>query len=117
MTTTLYGISNCDTVRKAKRWLDTHEIKYQFHDYRKDGISPAQIKRWVDELEWQMLLNKRSTSWRQLDDAQRDNIDKNSAIKLMSEQPTLIKRPLLDIDGTKLIGFDETRYEKAFSNR
>jgi len=115
MTITLYGINNCDTIRKAKRWLEDRDIDYQFHDYRKDGISTSQISSWADELGWETLLNKRSTSWRNLDNAQRDAINISTAITLMSEQPTLIKRPLLDIDGAKLIGFDESQYSETFS--
>ena len=109
---TLYGIRNCDTVRKARQWLDQHHIDYRFHDYRKDGISRTQLKKWATELGWEQLLNKRGTSWRRLDEAARDNINRERALDLMAAEPALIRRPLLDTGRVKLVGFDQEQYRK-----
>lgn len=107
---TLYGISNCDTVRKARQWLEQHDIAYRFHDYREDGISRRLLGQWVEELGWEALLNKRSTTWRRLDEQQRDGINRSRAIALMAAQPTLIRRPLLDTGHEKLVGFAREQY-------
>lgn len=112
---TIYGIKNCDSMRKAMRWLDAHNISYQFHDYRKDGLSQAMLKRWADELGWEALLNRRGTTWRKLPEAQREQINQTRAIALMATQPALIKRPLLDVAGQKLLGFAEADYKKLLS--
>lgn len=109
---TLYGIPNCDTIRKARRWLEANGITYHFHDYRKDGISQKQIQAWADELGWENLLNRRGTTWRKLDTAERDNIDGQSAIRLMAEHPAIIKRPLLDTGTHRQLGFDESHYQQ-----
>jgi Spx/MgsR family transcriptional regulator len=107
---TLYGISNCDTVRKARRWLNDNAIEYSFHDYRKHGLGSAQLSGWADELGWQALLNRRGATWRKLPEADRDGIDRDSAITLMLEQPAMIKRPLLDTGKQRLLGFNEQQY-------
>ena len=109
---TLYGIPNCDTIKKARRWLDTNNVDYRFHDYRKDGITPALLKTWAGELGWEALLNRRGTTWRKLSESERDGINKTRAIALMAQQPALIKRPLLDTGRQKLLGFDEDEYRK-----
>ena len=109
---TLYGIPNCDTIKKARRWLDTNNVDYRFHDYRKDGIPPALLKTWAGELGWEALLNRRGTTWRKLSESERDGINKTRAIALMAQQPALIKRPLLDTGRQKLLGFDEDEYRK-----
>lgn len=109
---TLYGIPNCDTVKKARRWLDTHGVDYQFHDYRKDGITAALLKAWADELGWEALLNRRGTTWRKLSGSEREAINKTRAIALMAKHPAMIKRPLLDNGRLKLLGFDENTYRK-----
>lgn len=107
---TLYGIANCDTIKKARRWLDDHRIEYRFHDYRKDGLDEAQLRAWVGELGWETLLNRRGTTWRKLPAAIQDGIDQESAIHLMLEQPSIIKRPLLDTGQSRLLGFSESSY-------
>jgi arsenate reductase len=112
---TLYGIKNCDTVRKGRRWLADHDIEYRFHDFRADGISEKMLGSWVEDLGWEALLNRRSTSWRHLPTAQRDGLDRATAIKLMLEHPTLIKRPVLEIDNRHYLGFREERYSELFS--
>lgn len=112
--TTLYGISNCDTVKKAIKWLKDQSIEYTFSDFRKDGLTAGQVKSWANALGWEALLNKRSTTWRQLPDADKAGIDEASAIRLMTENPTLIKRPVLEHGATTLIGFSEARYQELF---
>jgi len=109
---TLYGISNCDTIRKARRWLNEQSIEFRFHDYRKDGLKRDQLSGWADELGWEALLNRRGTTWRKLPQAERDNIDQASAIDLMLAQPAMIKRPLLDTGKQRLLGFNEQQYRE-----
>ena len=115
MAITLYGIRNCDTMRKARQWLDAHGVDYQFHDYRKDGLDEEQLRAWVDELGWEALLNKRGLTWRKLPPEVREAIDKESAIQIMRENPAIIKRPLLDLGDRRVVGFDEARYAELFS--
>ncbi|WP_206613441.1 ArsC family reductase [Parahaliea mediterranea] len=112
---TLYGIKNCDTVQKARRWLDDHHIDYHFHDVREDGLSQAQVALWVSELGWENLINKRSTSWKALSPAQREGMDNASAVAAVLEQPTLIKRPLLDTGQERRTGFKADDYQALFS--
>ena len=109
---TLYGISNCDTIRKARRWLNEQSIEFRFHDYRKDGLKRDQLSGWADELGWEALLNRRGTTWRKLPEIERDNIDQASAIDLMLAQPAMIKRPLLDTGKQRLLGFNEQQYRE-----
>ena len=115
MAITLYGIRNCDTMRKARQWLDAHGVDYQFHDYRKDGLDEEQLRAWVDELGWEALLNKRGLTWRKLPPEVREAIDEESAIQIMRENPAIIKRPLLDLGDRRVVGFDEARYAELFS--
>lgn len=110
---TLYGIKNCDTVKKARKWLEASGIEYRFHDYRADGLEAAQLKRWAQELGWEALLNKRGTTWRKLPEQDKTAIDKAGAIALMLAQPALIKRPLLDTGSRRLLGFSPERYAEA----
>ena len=114
MTTTLYGIKNCDTVRKARKWLDSNQIPYQFHDFREDGITSQLISQWLESVDWSELFNKRSTTFRQLSDAQKSNLNEQSALQLMQEHPTLIKRPVLNTAESTLIGFKPDTYQAAF---
>ncbi len=113
---TLYGISNCDTVRKARKWLTAQAIEYRFHDYRKDGLPQALLQDWADELGWESLLNKRGSTWRQLPEPVRSAVDASSAIQLMLEQPAMIKRPLLDLGTSRHLGFNANDYQQLFSN-
>jgi len=112
--TVLYGIPNCDTVKKARRWLDAHGIDYRFHDLRKDGLEAAQVKRWLAALGDGKLINRRSTSWRQLPEAQRENLDAQTAVQLILAQPTLIKRPLLEHADEFHVGFSPQDYAQLF---
>ncbi|RLA58364.1 MAG: ArsC family reductase [Gammaproteobacteria bacterium] len=112
---TLYGIKNCDTVKKARRWLDERGIDYQFHDFRADGLSADSVQEWIEELGWETLINKRSTSWKQLDAKTRDAMNSGSAKDAILKQPTLIKRPLLDTGHAHFTGFSADSYEKIFA--
>jgi arsenate reductase (glutaredoxin) len=115
MTVTLFGIKNCDTVRKARKWLEAENINVQFHDFRDDGLSQVQLQHWVDSLGWEAVLNKRSTSFRALTEQQKNELNQTSAMKLMLEMPTLIKRPVL-IEGDKvLLGFKLSDYQAWFA--
>jgi len=110
----LFGIPNCDSVRKARRWLDDEKIPYQFHDVRKDGLDATLLAAWIKQSGWETLLNRRGTTWRQLPATAREGIDAQRAQALMLEQLTLIKRPVLAI-GTHLeVGFDADRYQTLF---
>jgi len=111
---TLYGIKNCDTIKKARRFLEQHNVNYQFHDYRADGLDAALLESFIAELGWEALLNTRGTTWRKLDESQRAAItDAPSAAKLMLLMPAIIKRPLLCAPGKPmLLGFNESNYQK-----
>lgn len=112
---TLFGIKNCDTVRKARKWLEHHQITATFHDIREDGLHQEDLEAWCDTLGWQTLFNQRSTSFRTLSDADKTAIDRSKAISLMLAHPTLIKRPVL-VNGEQIIvGFNEADYHKVFS--
>tara|TARA_R110001592_G_scaffold363323_1_gene683974 strand:- start:70750 stop:71106 length:357 start_codon:yes stop_codon:yes gene_type:complete len=112
---TLYGIKNCDTVKKARKWLDTHGIEYQFHDFREDGLDREAVVGWLDELGWETLVNKRSTSWKALDAASRESMNDGTALLAIIDQPTLIKRPLLDTGHERHTGFSTANYQKIFN--
>jgi len=111
-TLTMYGIKNCDTIKKARKYLESQGVDYQFHDYRADGLDAALLQRFIDTLGWQALLNTRGTTWRKLDESERNAVDNPAtALKLMLAQPAIIKRPLLCApDGSMLLGFSETTY-------
>lgn len=110
MTTTMYGIRNCDTVKKARAWLDAHHIPYAFHDYKTAGVDPAVLARWVDRLGWEALLNRSGTTFRKLPDADRTEIDRDKAIALMLANPSAIRRPVVERGETLLVGFDPNAY-------
>lgn len=112
--TTLYGIPNCDTVKKARRWLAAHDIAYRFHDLRRDGLDEALLGQWIAELGWEALLNRRGTTWRQLPEATRATIDRASAARLMLAQPALIRRPVLARGRQLHAGFSAADYATLF---
>ena len=112
---TLYGIKNCDTVKKARTWLEQHGVEYEFHDFRVDGLERDAVQAWLAELGWQNLVNKRSTSWKALGEQQRDSMDDQSALAAILEQPTLIKRPLLDTGHERFTGFSAANYQTIFN--
>lgn len=107
----VYGIKNCDTVKKARNWLENNKIEYYFHDYRVDGVTEKQIKQWMSELGLDAMVNKRSTTWKEMDDKTKDSLNEKTAVKVFLEHPTLIKRPLLDNGSTRYIGFKEEDYQ------
>jgi Spx/MgsR family transcriptional regulator len=111
---TLYGIKNCDTVKKARQWLDQNNINYRFHDFRVDGLELQQAQLWVQQLGWETVVNRRSTSWKQLDSSARETMNTTSAIAAIVANPTLVKRPLLDIDGRFNTGFKAADYQLLF---
>jgi len=112
---TMYGIPNCDTIKKARQWLNQHDVTYQFHNYKKNGIDAAQLTVWINTVGWEILLNKRGTTWRKLPESQKTNIDNTKAIALMGEHTSMIKRPVLMIDGHIEVGFSERRYQELFT--
>ncbi len=114
MTITIYGIPNCDTMKKARTWLDGHGVAYVFHDYRKAGIDRATLAGWVAEHGWETILNRAGTTFRKLPEADREGLDADRAIALMLAQQSMIKRPVLDVGaGTTLVGFKPERYAAA----
>ncbi|MBL3590886.1 MAG: ArsC family reductase [gamma proteobacterium endosymbiont of Lamellibrachia anaximandri] len=112
--TTIYGIPNCDTMKKARKWLDDQGIDYHFHNFKKEGLDETLLLQWIEAVGWEKLLNKRGMMWRKLDQEARDNIDESSAIRIMLETPSIIKRPVLD-DGNEMhVGFSEAGYLRIF---
>lgn len=107
-TLTVYGIPNCDKVRKTRRYLDKHAIDYHFHDFRQDGLTVTKLKSWCKRLNWETLLNRRGTSYRNLPDNKKANINQQKALQLMLENPTLIKRPVIEYGKQLLLGFSES---------
>ena len=112
---TLYGIPNCDTVKKARAWLLEHGIDHAFHDFKKAGVEEKMLRTWVEELGWVPLLNTRGMMWRKVPGEVKDNIDEASAIALMLETPSIIKRPVLDTGKERHVGFKPEQYEKIFN--
>jgi arsenate reductase len=113
MTLTLYGIPNCDTVKKARVWLDGRGIAHGFHDYKKAGIDAATLSGWARAVGWEVLLNRAGTTWRKLPDEAREGVDEAKAIALMVEQPSLIKRPVVTGGARLLVGFKPAEWEAA----
>lgn len=112
---TLYGISNCDTIRKAKKWLSDNNVEYTFHDVRKDDLDESTLSTWVQAVGWETLLNKRGTTFRQLPTEQKEQLDETSAIQLMLAQPAMIKRPVLAQSGKITVGFSADNYTTLFN--
>lgn len=115
MSTVIFGIKNCDTVKKARRWLDSHAIEYEFSDFRDEQPTPERIQSWIDSLGLDTLINRRSTTYRQLSAAQQQSTDTESWVHAIEQQPTLIKRPLLMHDGQLFCGFKEQQYKEIFN--
>ena len=110
---TLYGIPNCDTVKKARAWLDSHGVAYAFHDYKKAGIDAASLSRWTDALGWETVLNRAGTTFRKLSDGNKADLDRDKAIALMLAQPSMIKRPIVEGDGVLVAGFKPDAWQTA----
>ncbi len=114
MPITIYGIKNCDTMKKARAWLDNHGVAYAFHDYKTDGIARDRLEQWEKKVGWETLLNRAGTTFRKLPDKDKANLDVKKATALMLKQPSMIKRPVLDLGGGKLlVGFAPEQYQKA----
>jgi arsenate reductase len=113
-TIAIHGIKACDTMKKARSWLDDHGVKYVFHDYKVEGIDRATLERWAKEVGWEALLNRAGTTFRKLPDADRENVTEKKAIALMLAQPSMIKRPVLDVGGKLIVGFKPDVYAKEF---
>lgn len=111
---TLFGIKNCDTVKKARRWLEEAAIDHEFHDFRSDGLTTAQVERWLEQLDWQTLVNRRSTTWKQLPEATRQSLNADNVVELVLDHPTLIKRPVLETDTLVKVGFTAADYQAIF---
>ena len=112
---TIYGIKNCDTMQKAFVWLDKHKLAYAFHDYKKDGVAKSDLERWTKEMGWEVVLNRAGTTFRKLPDADKEKLTEKKAIALMLAQPSMIKRPVLDVGGKLTIGFKPEIYAKLFA--
>ncbi len=110
----LYGIKNCDTVKKARKWLDGRDVAYTFVDLKQTTPNKSQLQHWCKTVGWETVLNRRGLTWRQLDDAQKQDIQTSRAVELMHEQPMLIKRPVIELDDTLLVGFKEADYQRHF---
>ncbi len=108
----LYGIPNCHTVKKARQWLEAHGIDHRFHDFKKEGVDPVRLDAWLDLLGWEVLVNRRGTTWRRLPETERTTLDRDKARALMLNHSSLIKRPVLVRADMLLVGFDAERYKE-----
>ena len=106
----MYGIRNCDTIKKARAWLEQHGVEYEFHDYKASGIESARLQRWSSEVGWETLLNRAGTTYRKLPDFQKADLDEKKALALMAAQPSIIKRPVLELRGRLVVGFKPELY-------
>jgi arsenate reductase len=111
---TIYGIKNCDTMKKARAWLDKHGVTYAFHDYKIEGVAKSDLEKWAKAVGWEILLNRAGTTFRKLPSKDKENITEKRAIALMLEQPAMIKRPVLDVGGKLTVGFKPENCEKIF---
>jgi len=112
--TTMYGIKNCDTIKKARTWLESHKVDYDFHDYKAQGIDKPTLEGWVRKVGWEVLLNRAGTTFKKLPDADKENVTEKKAIALMLAQPSMIKRPVLEAKGKVTVGFKPDEYKKLF---
>ena len=112
---TLFGIKNCDTIKKARQWLAAEDIDYRFHDVRVGGIDAATLEHWIEQSDWETVLNRRGTTWRKLDSQVQATTNRDNVTTLLVEYPAMINRPVLDIDGTITIGFKPDLYQKIFN--
>jgi len=112
---TVYGIKNCDTIKKARNWLSDNGIEYCFHDFRADGIDAATIEQWIAQAGWETVLNRRGTTWRKLDSSIQEATNSDNVAALLVEHPAMIKRPVLDVEGVINIGFKAEQYQTIFN--
>lgn len=115
MTAVMYGIRNCDTVKKARSWLDARGAAYDFHDYKTAGIDSARLEGWIDEFGWEKLLNRAGTTFRKLPEGEKQGLDAVKAAALMLAQPSMIRRPILDLGRRRLLGFDTAEWAEALA--
>ncbi len=115
MTPILYGIANCDTVKKARRWLDEQGVAHDFHDVRKDGLDAARLQRWMDAVGWEKLLNRAGTTFRKLPEEQKNNLDAAAAKALMLDQPAMIRRPVVESAAGTIVGFSAADWHQRFA--
>jgi Spx/MgsR family transcriptional regulator len=111
---TLYGIANCDTMKKTRAWLDARGVEYRFHDYKNQGLGEDLLRAWVAELGWEALVNRRGTTWRKLPEATREAMDAETAVRVMLDNPSIIRRPLLGASDARHLGFAEAQYQEIF---
>lgn len=114
MTVTIFGIKNCDTMKRARTWLETHKVAHQFHDYKAAGIDKVTLEGWAKKVSWEILLNRAGTTFKKLPDTDKENITEKKAIALMQAQPSMIKRPVLEAKGKLTVGFKPEEYKKLF---
>jgi len=112
---TLYGIKNCDTIKKARKWLTDNSVEYNFHDVRTDGIDAATLDGWIDQVGLETILNRRGTTWRKLDSDDQNRVNRSNVTALLLKYPAIIKRPVLDLDGTITVGFKAEQYQTIFN--
>ena len=117
MTITIYGIKNCDTMKRARAWLDSHGVAYDFHDFKSAGIAKDKLKQWSDRLGWEVLLNRAGTTFRKLPEDEKEGLNEKKALALMLAQPSMIKRPVLEVGGNLLVGFQPEIYAKEVKVR
>ena len=113
MKITIYGIQNCDTMKKARAWLLSHQVEYSFHDYKKAGIDGERLKEWIGKVGWEPLINRSGTTFRKLSDGDKENLNERKAIELMLSEPSMIKRPVMEISGRVIVGFKPDIYESV----
>ena len=113
--TTIYGIKNCDTMKKARAWLEAHKVVYSFHDYKASGIDKAVLEGWTKKVGWEVLLNRAGTTFKKLPEADKQGLSEKKAIALMLAQPSMVKRPVLEAKGKLTVGFKPEEYKKLFS--
>lgn len=112
---TIYGLATCDTTRAARKWLEAKKVAYSFHDVRENGLTKPLVERWVKQLGWEKVLNKVSTTWRELPEKEKASVDEKKAVALLLDHPTLVKRPVLDRSGELMLGFKPENYAKTFA--
>jgi arsenate reductase len=108
----IYGIKNCDTMKKAFAWLESHDVAYEFHDYKKAGVPPDKLKEWAASVGWPMLVNSRGPTWRKIPDAEKAGLDEAKALSLLEKNSSAIRRPIVEAGGRLLVGFDAAEFEK-----
>ena len=113
--TRIYGLKSCDTIKKAQKWLQVNDIEFEFHDYRKDGLSKQWLNSALTQLGWELVLNKRGTTYRQLDDSVKESVSADNVAELLIEYPAMIKRPILEFNGQLFIGFKPDQYQQIFA--